>query len=31
MKYLDEYRDKDAVLKLADEIQKVTTKKWTIM
>lgn len=31
MKYLDEYRDKDAVLKLADEIQKVTTKNWTIM
>jgi len=31
MKFLEEYRDKDAVLKLADEIKNVTTKNWTIM
>lgn len=31
MKYLNEYRDKDVVLKLAEEIHKSTTRNWTIM
>ncbi|MBC8345879.1 MAG: hydrogenase formation protein HypD [Candidatus Marinimicrobia bacterium] len=31
MKYLDEYRDRDTVLKLVDEIHKITKQKWTIM
>jgi len=31
MKFLEEYRDKDTVLKLVDEIKNVTTKNWTIM
>lgn len=31
MKYLDEYRDKSLVLKLAEKIAKITTKPWTIM
>lgn len=31
MKYIDEYRDRDAALKLAAEINRTTTKPWTIM
>ena len=31
MKYLDEYRDKETVLRLVDEIHKSTTQPWTIM
>ncbi len=31
MKYLDEYRDKEIVQKLSDQIRKVTTHDWTIM
>src|SRR5271166_3948396 len=31
MKFLDEYRDGDLAQKLAAEIQRVTTKPWTIM
>ncbi len=31
MKYLEQYRDKNLVLKLVDEIHKTTTQPWTIM
>ncbi len=31
MKYLDEYREADAVLKYASMIKKITTKPWNIM
>lgn len=31
MKYLDEYRDAAGVRKIADEIQRITTKSWTLM
>jgi hydrogenase expression/formation protein HypD len=31
MKYLDEYRDADAVRKLAKEIARISTRPWTIM
>ena len=31
MKYVDEYRDADLVRKLADQIARITTRKWTIM
>ena len=31
MKYLNEYRNKKAIEKLAYEIKKITTKPWTIM
>ncbi len=31
MKYLDEYRDAEAVRKLAKEIGQITTRPWTIM
>jgi hydrogenase expression/formation protein HypD len=31
MKYIDEYRDADAVREYADAIQKLVTKNWTIM
>ncbi|MBI4397341.1 MAG: hydrogenase formation protein HypD, partial [Elusimicrobia bacterium] len=31
MKYLDEYRDADAVKKIAGEIRRITTKPWTLM
>jgi len=31
MKFLDEYRDRDAALKLAEAIRKATTKPWSIM
>ena len=31
MKYLDEYRDAETAKKLAADIAKITTKKWTIM
>lgn len=31
MKYLDEYREADAVMKYASMIKKITTKQWNIM
>ena len=31
MKFIDEYRDKDLVLKLAEEIEKVSTKPVSLM
>lgn len=31
MDYLDPYRDKETVLRLADAIRSATTKRWTIM
>jgi len=31
LKYLDEYRDKEIVEKLSEQIRKVTTRDWTIM
>src|SRR5436305_5059102 len=31
MKYLDEYRDTDAAQKLADAINRITTRPWVIM
>ena len=31
MKYVDEYRDADAVHQLADELARITTRPWTIM
>jgi len=31
LKYLDEYRDADAVKKLSEHIRKITTRDWTIM
>lgn len=31
MKYIDEYRNADEVLKLAAAIKKITTKPWTLM
>jgi len=31
MKYLDEYRDAEAARKYADEIARVTTRRWTLM
>jgi hydrogenase expression/formation protein HypD len=31
MKFLDEYRDYDAVHRMADEISRITTRPWSIM
>jgi hydrogenase expression/formation protein HypD len=31
MKYLDEYRDADAARKYADEIARITTRRWRLM
>ena len=31
MKYLDEYRDAEAVLKYGKQIKKIVTKPWNIM
>lgn len=31
MKYIDEFREKERVLWLKDQLHKITTKKWTIM
>ena len=31
MKYIDEYRDKEIVQKLSEQIRKITTRDWTIM
>ena len=31
MKYLDEYRDKEIVRKLSEQIGRVTTREWTLM
>lgn len=31
MKYIDEYRDADAALRLVAEINRITTRAWTIM